>query len=102
MLPSIAMFTVDSLPLRSELKQPNLKLKTRPKQLLGSHLLTFALTLIVQTVTWEWWGYRQSTCFSWSVQGMLTEGEGSVQLTSSLRYLVLQKKVNYIFNIKRR
>ncbi len=34
-----------------------------------------------------------------SGQGILTEGEGSVHLTSSLRYLVLSK-VNHIFKIK--
>jgi hypothetical protein len=28
----------------------------------------------------------------WASQGTLTEGEGSVQLASSLRYLVLKKK----------
>jgi hypothetical protein len=34
-------------------------------------------------------------------QGILTEGEGSVQLTTSLRWLVLSKKVSNIFNLKR-
>jgi len=34
-------------------------------------------------------------------RGKLNEGEGSVQLTSSLRLAVLYKKVNEIFNIKR-
>ncbi len=32
---------------------------------------------------------QRQTCFFRLVQGMLTEGEGSVQLTSSLRWLVL-------------
>jgi hypothetical protein len=35
------------------------------------------------------------------IQEILTEVEGSVQLSSSLWYLVL-KKVNHIFNTKRR
>jgi hypothetical protein len=35
-----------------------------------------------------------------SVREQLTEGEGSVQLTSSLKQHVFVKKVNNVFNIK--
>jgi hypothetical protein len=35
-------------------------------------------------------------------QGILTEGEDSLELTSSLRWLVLLKMVNNILNTKRR
>jgi hypothetical protein len=34
------------------------------------------------------------------IQGMLVEGKGSVQLTSSLRYLVLLKKCSKYFQFK--
>ncbi len=53
-------------------KQPNLELKTRPKQLLGSLPLVIALpdAVLIQSY------------FNKVGQGSLTEGEGSVRLTS--------------------
>jgi hypothetical protein len=36
-----------------------------------------------------------------SKQGILTEGEGSVQLTSSIRKLVFEKSENKTLNIER-
>ncbi len=38
---------------------------------------------------------------SYVIHGILTEGEGSVQLTSSLKVACSVKEVNSVFNIRR-
>jgi hypothetical protein len=82
MPPSIDLFTVDSLPLHSQQKQPNLKLKTRHKQLLGSLPLAFpflAFTLSLNKLV----RLPSSRLVSWGVM-LCSTREGSQFLAQIL------------------